>query len=79
MRAKGERATCVKTENPRKSFDKRSFRWIKSNGVRVLIGCPKGSWNAKKERCRVGTRAYKVYRLMPKGKKRCPIGYRKYR
>lgn len=71
--------TCVKYEIPRKDFAKGSFRWVKrGEGVRVLIGCPKGAWDARSERCRVGTRAHKVYRFMT-GKKRCPTGYRKYR
>lgn len=71
--------TCVKLENPRRSFANKSFRWIKRGDARILIGCPKGSWNSRTKRCRVGTEAYKVYRFMSPGKKRCPAGYRKYR
>lgn len=71
--------TCVKLVNPRRSFVKGSFRWIKRGGARILIGCPKGNWNSETKRCAVGTRSYKVYRFMSPGKKRCPTGYRKYR
>jgi hypothetical protein len=72
----GGGAVCAKFENPRKSFDKGSFRWTKSaDGTRVLIGCPKGSWDASKKRCRVGTKAHKVYLFTDK--KRCPKGYRR--
>jgi hypothetical protein len=44
-------------------FDPRSFRWVKSGRARVLIGCPKGEWNARSKSCKVGTVGYK--RLVP--------------
>lgn len=47
---------------PKSYFDQRSFRWIKSGKARILIGCPKGKWSPKKQRCRVGTRAYEIVR-----------------
>lgn len=47
---------------PKSSFDKRSFRWIKSGDARILIGCPKGKWAPRKQRCKVGTRAYEIVR-----------------
>lgn len=67
---------CAKFENPRKLFDRRSFRWspLKDHS-RVLIGCPKGEWNDRTKRCRVGTKAHKIYLFS--NKKRCPRGYRK--
>lgn len=73
---------CAKFENPRKSFDKGSFRWTAKTGTResggvtrVLMGCPYGAWNAQTKRCRVGTKAHKIYLFS--NKKRCPAGYRK--
>jgi hypothetical protein len=37
-----------------------SFRVkVVSKAHRLLICCPKGKWNAKRKRCRVGTRATK--------------------
>lgn len=73
---------CAKFENPRKDFDNASLRWTplkgdreKGEGSRALIGCPKGQWNPKTKRCRVGTKAHKVY--IWSNKRRCPKGYRK--
>ncbi|KKL12735.1 hypothetical protein LCGC14_2532780, partial [marine sediment metagenome] len=38
-------------------FDKRSLRTLKkAKGVRLIIGCPKGKYDSKKRRCKVGTR-----------------------
>jgi len=51
---------CERQEHKKSSFDKRSFRWKQSGKARILIGCPKGKWQPKKERCKVGTRAYKI-------------------
>ena len=64
---------CVKRiENPKK-FAKDSFRTIKvSKNVRVTIGCPKGKWNKRSKRCKVGTRAQRVMVKPKKGK--CPRG-----
>ena len=46
-------------------FDKRSFRTIKTpSGDEITIGCPKGKYDAKRKRCKVGTRAQRV--LKPK-------------
>lgn len=53
-------------------FDKRSFRYKKSGKAWVLIACPKGKWNMKTQRCRVGTRAQKV--LAPSHGRSCPVG-----
>lgn len=36
----------------------KSFRWIKRGTAWILICCPKGEW--RRDRCRVGTRAYKI-------------------
>jgi len=42
-------------------FDKRSFR-VKhiSKNKMIVIGCPKGHWNNRKKRCKVGTRIQKT-------------------
>lgn len=53
--------------------DRRSFRWVVRNGSRVLICCPKGKWNATSDRCRVGTRAFKILKRVGKGQ-RCAVG-----
>jgi len=45
---------------PKSKFDPRSFRWKRSGKAMILIACPKGKWNARTSRCRVGTRAYEV-------------------
>jgi hypothetical protein len=62
-----EEKVAVKTK-----FDKRSFRYKKSGKTWVIIGCPKGKWNAKAKRCKVGTRAHKL--LAPRHGTSCPIG-----
>lgn len=67
---------CERTENPRSAFDKRSFRWVQ-RGIQsnwILIGCPKGKWDAKKKTCKVGTRAHKVLVRARGG--RCRVGKR---
>lgn len=49
-----------------RAFDPRSFRTVvPAPGVRVTIGCPRGSWDARRQRCRVGTRAQRVLRANP--------------
>jgi len=58
---------CKIVKKPSKDFDKRSFRTIKKDkGVRIIIGCPKGKWDDKKKRCKVGTRVQKI--LYPKSR-----------
>lgn len=44
------------------AFDPRSFRTIARGSVYLVIGCPKGKWDAKRKRCRVGTKAQRVDR-----------------
>ena len=54
-----------------KDFDKRSFRTItQPDGTEVTIGCPKGKFDAKRKRCKVGTRAQRV--LKPKRRRKNP-------
>ncbi len=52
--------SCISKKAPKASFDPRSFRTIKRGAAKILIGCPKGKWNAKTKTCKVGTRAYEV-------------------
>ena len=52
---------------PKGKFDKRSFRTIDSGekgDTKVVVGCPKGQWDNKRRRCKVGTRGHKL--LTPK-------------
>lgn len=49
-----------------KALDPRSIRTVKSGRARVVVGCPKGKYSAKRKRCKVGTRAAAV--LTPKQK-----------
>ena len=51
---------CRRVVAPKSVFDRRSFRWKKSGRAWVLVGCPRGRWNAKTDRCSVGTRAHEV-------------------
>ena len=67
---------CEKQVNAKARFDKRSFRWVKTGKLgrraKVLIGCPKGHWEAKAKRCAVGTMAYKVIVEPVKGRCETP-------
>jgi hypothetical protein len=53
---------CERKPIPKGRFDKRSFRWRRSGASWILIGCPKGQWMPRKERCKVGTRAHAILR-----------------
>lgn len=68
---------CEERLAPKTQFDKRSFRYKKSGKAWVLVACPKGKWNTKAARCRVGMRAHKLL-APPKGKS-CPIGAKRIR
>ncbi len=52
----------VRVKNPKK-FDRRSFR-IKDVGrkgfTKIIIGCPKGKYDAKKKKCKVGTKTQAI-------------------
>ncbi len=66
-------------EDPEK-FDPRSFRYIVRGKHKILIGCPKGYWDDKNKRCRVGTRAVSI--LHPIGenpKDDIELGIEKYK
>lgn len=52
-----------------------SFRTIKSGKARIVICCPKGKWNKKTQRCRVGTTAQSV--LRPRTSRFCKLAARK--
>lgn len=49
--------------NPiKKSIDRRSVRSVGKGKKRVLVGCPKGKYSARRKRCKVGTRAAETAR-----------------
>lgn len=68
------RLFCERKAAPRSAFDPRSFRWVKRGKAKILVGCPRGKWDPKAERCKVGTRAYAV--LSPAKAGACPAGKR---
>lgn len=74
-RAGGAAAKCVDVKAPLASFDRRSIRTVTRGTARILIGCPKGSWQPRKQRCKVGTRAYEV--ITPTKNGRCRRGARR--
>jgi hypothetical protein len=58
---RGTAMKCVKVKAPLSTFDKRSIRTVThKSGARVLVGCPKGKWMPRKQRCRVAMRAYET-------------------
>lgn len=69
---------CERTVTPISKLDKKSLRWkevpANSQGSSwLIVGCPKGKFNSKKQICKVGTKAYKI--LTPT-KGRCKVGKR---
>ena len=64
------KSKCVKRYRKKSEFAKGSFRYIKRGSLYLLVGCPKGKWNKKTKRCRVGTRAFESMKATKKG--RCP-------
>ncbi len=72
------RATyCPEQLAPKGRFDPRSFRTVVSDGHRVTVGCPKGEYDARRRRCKVGTRAQRI--LHPSGEAVCPLPGREVR
>ena len=61
----GRGSFCEKTLAPRKQFAAKSFRWKQSGHAWILVGCPRGKWQPRKQHCTVGTRGYKL--LVKKG------------
>ena len=46
-----------------KSFDPRSFRTIdvgRKGFTKIIVGCPKGKFDVKKKRCRVGLQTQSI-------------------
>ncbi len=68
---------CPERVAPKGRFDPRSFRTVRSDGHFVTVGCEKGEYDAKRLRCKVGTRAQRI--LHPKGEKTCPLTGRERR
>jgi len=69
-------AYCKKVVANKRRFDRRSFRWKRSGRAMVLVACPRGHWNNRSQRCRVGTRAQKV---LVQSNGACHIGERHVR
>lgn len=59
---------CVKRYHRESYFAKGSLRTIKRGKVFLIIGCPKGKWSAKTERCKVGTKAFELIKASKKGR-----------
>lgn len=60
---------CRERKAPVSSFDRRSLRTVIRSGGLVVVGCPRGAWDARAERCRAGTRAQAV--LYPMSSPKC--------
>ena len=42
-------------------FDPKSFRTVRpKKGVLITVGCPKGKFNRRTKKCRVGTKAQRI-------------------
>lgn len=64
---------CTQKLSNRKAA-KGSYRWKKSGSAFLLIACPRGKWNAKTERCKVGT--FAVEKVKARRGKPCPVNSR---
>jgi hypothetical protein len=62
---------CERRVGKKTDFDRRSFRWITRGRTKLLIGCPRGKWKPRAQRCAIGTKAYAI--LTPT-RGRCPRG-----
>ena len=52
---------CRKRQTNPNKFDKRSFRSKKvSKRTRIIIGCPRGKYNQKTKKCKVGTKIQSI-------------------
>jgi len=47
-------------------FAKGSIRTVTRGKTKIRVGCPKGAFNKKTQRCRVGTRAVSILKPNPK-------------
>lgn len=65
---------CEEQRRAKRSIAPASFRWIQRGDVKLLIGCPRGKWKPRVQRCSVGTVAYKILRPARTG--RCRKGKR---
>jgi len=62
------RQFCWERVRDPKEFDRRSFRQVTPPGrgdVRIVIGCPKGKWDPRAKKCKVGTRAQTIGHKLP--------------
>lgn len=63
MPKNGEREYKHERIAPKEDFDPRSFRTKEIKpGVKIIVGCPKGEFDAKKKLCKVGTKLQKIMR-----------------
>jgi hypothetical protein len=67
---------CERKGLPKNRFERASFRYKKVGRNWLLVGCPKGKWDARRRRCRTGTRMYKALVRAPQHGKCCPRGGR---
>ena len=71
-----KRTTCRERQFSPKKCAKGSFRTKKiGRKANIVVCCPKGKWDRKKELCRVGTRAQSIVRPLgsPKCRKVCKL------
>lgn len=66
---------CRKRLSKNIRFDRRSLRWIQSGSAYLLVGCPKGKYDASIDVCLVGTRAYEQVKAAKGGA--CPRGFKR--
>lgn len=63
---------CRKRIRSPKQFDRRSFRVVKPNkNTFITTACPKGKYNPKTKRCKVGLKTQSIAKR--KIGKKCPI------
>lgn len=67
---------CHKRLASPKTFARASFRVVSiGKGKKMVVGCPRGEFDRKRGRCRVGTRGQAILKPIAKGHC-CPTGYK---
>ena len=62
---------------PKEAFDPKSFRRVRSNSHIVTVGCPKGQYQVKMKRCKIGLRAQNLLHPVKHFQEKFPSKYEK--
>lgn len=77
--AKIQGSFCERTVKPKRFFDRRSFRWVKSGQSWVLIGCPRGKFEPKGRVCTRYKKTRRGKECAEYSEGRCKVGTRAHK